>query len=168
MQLSESARATTKDESRYRIPYPNSRRRDVKIIALDAPSVAIIDSLSKMPWNGAQFFSAAPLSKKEGSGELKAWLNDLAGHTLDLVEEVAHSDFVVVVACAGEDAQAASLIAEICEEHHKTMIALLAPTDNDDEAAVSASLRCLRPYARMLVVTGGSEYIADMLRALRA
>jgi hypothetical protein len=168
MQLSESARATTKAESRYRVPYPNSKRRDVKVIALDKPSIAIIDSLSKRQWNGAQFFSATPAVKDGGDGSLKAWLNDLAGHTLDLVEEVAHSDFVVVLTRAGEDAQAVSVIAEICEIHHKTLIALVVPADNDDDAAIAASLKYLRPYARMLVVTQGPEYVESMLEALRA
>jgi hypothetical protein len=168
MQQSESARATTREESRFRIPYPNSKRRAVKVIALDEPSVAIIDSLSKMTWNGAQFFSAAPITQEaRGEGAMKA-LRDLAGHTLDLVEEVAHSDFVVVLASAGQDSRAASVIAEICELHHKTLIALVVPKADADEAAVAASLRHLRQHARMLVVTQGAEYVASMLEALRA
>jgi hypothetical protein len=168
--LSESARMTTRAEAAYRVPYPNSLRRAVKVIALDPPSAALLDDLSKLPWNGAQFFTAAPADKAKAPGQdaLKAWLNDLKGHTLDLVEEVAQSDFVVVVTCAGEDAQSASVIAEICELRHKTLIALIVPKAQDDEAAVVASLKYLRPYARMLVVTQGPDYIETMLTALRA
>lgn len=167
---SESARMTTREEARYRIPYPNSKKRDAKIVALDKPSVAIVNALAKKSWNGAQFFSFAPPgdADKVGQATLKTWLHDLAGHTLDLVEEIAHSDFVVVVTCAGEDARAVSAISELCELHHKTLIALVVPTEDDNEAAVAESLRHLRPHARMLVVTHGQDYVENMLIALRA
>ena len=168
--LSESARVTTKAESRYRIPYANSSRRAVKVIALDAPSAKLLNELSQLPWNGAQFFTAAPARDETASSaqSLKAWLNDLTGHTLDLVEEVSCSDFVVVVASAGEDAQSVSVIAEICEMHHKTLIALVVPREGDDDEQVAKSLKHLRPFARMLVVTHGRDYVESMLTALRA
>ena len=168
--LSESARVTSKAESRYRLPYPNSLQRAVKVIALDAPSAELLNELSRLTWNGAQFFTAAPLSEAKTSDDhsLKAWLNDLAGHTLDLVDEVGNSDFVVVVTAAGQDAQSVSVIAEICEMHHKTLIALVVPTEGDSDDKVAQSLKHLRPYARMLVVTHGRDYVETMLTALRA
>jgi hypothetical protein len=167
---SESAKMTTREEARFRIPYANSKRRDIKVIALDDPSAMLIKELSQKEWNGAQFFTAAPVDRLKQTGEsgLKAWLNDLKGHTLDLVQEVAHSDFVVVITRAGEDAQAVSMIAEICETYHKSLIALLVPRPDDSEDAINASLRHLRPYARMLVVTHGPDYVETMLTALRA
>jgi hypothetical protein len=167
--FSESARVTTRAESRFRVPYPNSKQRAVKVIALDAASATLVDNLSKLTWNGAQFFTATPDGPaRAGEGAIKAWLNDLTGHTLDLVEEVANSDFVVVITSAGEDAHAASVISEICQMHHKTLIALVVPTSDENEAAVAESLKHLRPYARMLVVTHGPDYVETMLTALRA
>lgn len=167
--LSESARATSSAESSYRIPYPNSRERAVKVIALDRPSAALLDELARLPWNGARFFTASPVPPEKASGEsaMKAWLADLAGHTMDLVAEVAQSDFVVVITCAGEDARSISVIAEICTLHHKTLIALIVPQSGDEDAGI-ASLKHLRPYAKMLVVTHGPDYVETMLTALRA
>ena len=87
---------------------------------------------------------------------------------MDLVTEVENSDFVVVVSAAGEDAQAASVIAEVCALHHKTLVALVVPKPDATDDDVAASLRFLRPYAKMLVIASGRDYVEAMLTALRA
>jgi hypothetical protein len=173
MILSESAKATTAHEASFRIPYPNSKPRAVKVIALDSVSAAIVDEVSRLPWKGAAFFTSLSFtatSTPAGThGEsLQAWLKDLAGRTLDLVSEVETSDFVVVITAAGEDAQAAAVIAEVCALHHKTLIALIVPTPSSTDEDVSTSMRFLRPYAKMLVIASGADYIEAMLSALRA
>lgn len=169
---SESARVTTAQESRYRVQYPNSKRRAVKVIALDAPSADMIDELAKKEWNGATFFRALSFASdtKPGSTDagLSAWLNDLAGRALDLVSEVESSDFIVVVSAAGEDARAVSVVADACSAHHKTLLALVVPGEGASDADVSASMTHLRPYARMLVIAHDADYITAMLTALRA
>lgn len=170
--LSESARMTTAHEAGFRIPYPNSKPRAAKIIALDAESAALVDEVAKMPWHGAKFFTSLSFSAEAGPGTtnqgMKAWLGDLAGRTLDLVSEVESADFVVVITAAGEDARAASVIADACRAHNKTLIGLVVPKAGANEADVSASLDHLRPHTRMLVVASGRDYIEVMLTALRA
>jgi hypothetical protein len=42
------------------------------------------------------------------------------------------------------------------------------PQDNVAEAAVDVSLAALRPYAKMLVIAHGRDYVEAMLTALRA
>ena len=169
---SESARVTTAREASYRVQYPNSKRRDVKVIALDAASAKLVDEVSREPWNGAQFFTSLSFSADSEPGAtgdgLKAWLKDLAGVTNDLVEEVASSDFVVVITSAGEDARAVSLIADACALHHKSLVALVVPGPQTSDAEISASMTHLRPFARMLVIASGADYISAMLTALRA
>ncbi|MFN3889430.1 MAG: hypothetical protein ACK4MV_03460 [Beijerinckiaceae bacterium] len=169
---SESARVTTAQEAKYRIQYPNSKRRAVKVIALDAPSADMIDVLAKKEWNGATFFRALSFATKAEPGTteagLSAWLNDLAGRALDLVSEVATADFVVVISAAGEDARSVSVIADACNAHHKTMVALVVPRDGATDDDVSASMAHLRPFARMLVIAHDADYITAMLTALRA
>ena len=49
-------------EARFRIGAPNSRPREVKVIALDAQSEPVVDDLAQRHWNGAAFFAAADLS----------------------------------------------------------------------------------------------------------
>ena len=167
MLLSESARVTTAHEARFRIQYPNSRPRAVKIIALDAASARLVDDVAQLPWNGAAFFKSLSFEAAQGAN-VTAWLNDLAGHTSDLASEVAQADCVVVIAGAGEDVQSIPLIAELCNEHHKTLVALIVPQDGADDASVDVSLKALRPYAKMLVIAHGRDYVEAMLTALRA
>ena len=173
MNMSESARVTTAHEAAYRIPYANSKPRAIKVIALDPVSAAFIDEVSHLSWQGATFFTSlsftgAAAPGGEGGTSLQAWLKDLAGRTLDLVTEVENSDFIVVISAAGEDAQAASVIAEVCALHHKSLVALVIPKPGATEEDVTASLRSLRPYARMLVNAKGRDYVEAMLTALRA
>ncbi len=169
MLLSESARVTTAHEAGFRVQYPNSKPRAVKVVALDAGSAKLVDDISKMAWNGAAFFKS--LSFEDGAlpgTSVKAWLNDLAGHTSDLSAEVASADCVVVLASAGQDVQSAAVISELCNLHHKTLVSLIVPHDGATEDEIDMSLRAMRPYAKMLVIAHGRDYIEAMLTALRA
>jgi len=167
MLLSESARVTTAQEAKFRIQYPNSKPRAVKVIALDTQSAKLVDEVSTLPWNGAAFFKSLSFDAAKGTN-VKAWLNDLAGQTADLATEVANADCVVVISGAGQDAHSVSLIAELCTQHHKTLVALVVPQDATRDEEIDASLRILRPHAKMLVIAHGRDYIEAMLTALRA
>ena len=167
MLLSESARVTTAQEARFRIQTPNSKPRAVKVIALDSEAARLVDEISKQPWNGAAFFKSLSF-EQSGGDNVKAWLNDLAGHTSDLVGEVANADCVVVIAGAGEDAASVSVIAELCNHYHKTLVALVVPQGSYDQDTVDRSLKALRPHAKMLVSAHERDYIEAMLTALRA
>jgi len=166
---SESARMTTAHEAGFRVQYPNSRQRAAKIIALDAKAAHALEPVSHETWHGAAFFTSLSFSAPATSGRsLEAWLNDVAGHAMTLVAEVAAADFVVVIATAGEDARAASIIAQACNLHNKTLVGLILSGGGASDEAIAASLKELRPYTRMLVVASDAGYIEAMLTALRA
>lgn len=170
--LSESARMTTAKEAAYRVPYANSKPRAAKIIALDKTSAEIVDEVSKLPWNGARFFTSlsfAAETEPGGTSEgMKAWLGDLAGRTMDLYTAVEDLDFVVVITSAGTDARSVTVIGDACNAHNKSLIGLIVPQPGASEAEVNVSLDHLRPHTRMLVVASGSDYVEAMLSALRA
>ena len=170
--LSESARMTTAHEASFRVQYPNSKPRAARIIALDKPSAALVNEISRLPWNGAKFFTSLSFAASSDPGVtsdgMKAWLGDIAGRTMELVDEVAESDFVVLITAAGEDARAASVIAKACKAHHKTLVGIVLPKDGASEDDVATSLEYLRPHTRMLVVASGQDYVETMLTALRA
>lgn len=167
--LSESARMTTAHEASFRIQYPNSRERAIKVIALDPVAAGILEPISREHWHGAAFFTSLNFAAANAPGQsMEAWLEDVAGHAMNLVAEVAASDFVVVITSVGEDARAVSLIADACKLHSKSLVALIVPREGASEDDVNASLKDLRPYARMLVVASGADYIGAMLMALRA
>jgi hypothetical protein len=167
--LSESARAASAAEARFRINEPNSRPRAVKIIALDRPSEGIVKRLAQSSWTNATFLTALASAPPRGEPfSIQGWLSDLAGHTKDLVGEINNADQVVMIATAGEDAQAASLIGEACSMKRVMTTALVLGATSISDAALSRTLAQLRPWALMLVIVSAEEYIADMLAALRA
>jgi hypothetical protein len=168
---SESARMSSAAEARFRIDYPNSQPRAVKVIALDAASERVIKRAAERTWQRATFFTSLKFDGASRSGEgwsMKAWLSDLAGRTKALVEEVASADLVVMVSSAGTCAQAAAVIGEACSVRKVMTMALIIGSEQRSDEELSKTLATLRPHAQMLVIAGGDEYIEEMLAALRA
>jgi hypothetical protein len=168
---SESSRMTTAEEARFRINYPNSKPRAVKVIALDPASEPVVKHLAAQTWQRASFLIASQFdgAPRGGAGwTMQAWLKDLAGRTHDLIEEVASADLVVMVSSAGAGAEAAAVICEACAVRKVMTTALIIGSETKSDEELSRSLAQLRPYASMLVIAQSDEYIETMLVALRA
>jgi hypothetical protein len=168
---SESARMSSAAETRFRVDYPNSRPRVVKVVALDAPSERVVKRVAQQAWQRATFFTSIKFEGAPRGGEswsMQAWLGDLAGRTKALVEEVAGADLVVMVSTAGSSADAAAVIGEACAARKVMTTALIIGSEQQSDDALSKTLATLRPYASMLVIANGDEYIEEMLSALRA
>ena len=167
---SESARMSSAAEARFRIDYPNSQPRVIKVVALDAMSERVVKRVAQQPWQRANFFTSLKYDgTAAGEGwSMKAWLNDLAGRAKALVDEVASADLVVMVSSAGTRAEAASVIGEACAARKVMTMALIIGSEQKSDEELSKTLAALRPYASMLVIASGDEYIEEMLAALRA
>jgi hypothetical protein len=172
---SESARMSSAAEAKFRIDRPNSQPRAVKVIALDTQSERIVKELAQAPWQRASFLTASSFSGAPRRGEpfsepfsLGGWLNDLAGRTKDLVDEVNTADLVVMVATAGENVAAAAIIGDACSVKHVMTTALILGGAASSDETISKMLAQLRPHVMMLVISSADEYIKDMLTALRA
>jgi hypothetical protein len=168
---SESARMSSATEAKFRINAPNSQPRAIKVIALDARSERIVKELAQSHWQRATFLTASAFSgapRRDQPFSMGGWLNDLAGRTKDLVDEVNSADLVVMVATAGESAAAAALIGEACNVKHVMTTALILGGATSSEETLSKMLAQLRPHVMMLVISSADEYIKDMLTALRA
>jgi hypothetical protein len=168
---SESARMSSAAQAKFRIDRPNSQPRAVKVIALDTPSERIVKELAQSQWQRATFLTASAFSGAPRLGEpfsMGGWLNDLAGRTKDLVDEVEAADLVVMVASAGENAAAAAIIGEACNVKRVMTTALILGGASTSDETLSKMLAQLRPHVRMLVISSADEYIKDMLTALRA
>lgn len=168
---SESARMSSAAEAKFRINSPNSQPRAVKVIALDAVSERIVKELAGSPWQRATFltasaFSAAP--RREERFSMDGWLNDLAGRTKNLMDEVNGADLVVMVATAGENASAAAVIGDACNVKRVMTTALILGSAASSDETLSKMLAQLRPHVMMLVISSADEYVKDMLTALRA
>ena len=103
-----------------------------------------------------------------GSFSMQGWLSDLAGRTKDLIDEVDAADLVVMVATAGENAQAAALIGEACSLRRITTTGLILGGASASDEMLSKTLSQMRPWSLMLVIASAVDYIEDMLIALRA
>ncbi len=172
---SESARMSSAAEAKFRIDRPNSQARAVKVIALDARSERVVKELAASQWQRATFLTASAFSGSPRQGErlaerfsLGGWLNDLAGRTKNLIEEVDTADLMVMVASAGENAGAAAIIGEACNVKHVMTTALILGGAASSDETLSKMLAQLRPHVMMLVISSADEYIKDMLTALRA
>ena len=160
--LSESARMTTAEEARFRIDYPNSKARAIKVIALDEPSERVVKRLAQGNWQRATFLTALKFDGAPPGGEgwsMQAWLSDVAGRTKDLVDEVA---------TAGTGAEAAAVIAEACGVRKVMTTALIIGSKSRSDEELAKTLASLRPHSSMLVIANDDEYIETMLSALRA
>jgi hypothetical protein len=166
----ESARMSSAAEARFRIDYPNSEPRVVKVVALDHASERVVKQVARRHWQRADFFTSLRLDRPAQSQawSMQAWLSDLAGRTKALVEEVASADLVVMVASAGDAAEAASVIGEACAARKVMTTALIIGSNRAADEDLSRTLRSVRPYASMLVIASDDEYIEEMLAALRA
>jgi hypothetical protein len=168
---SESARMSSAAETRFRVDYPNSKARVVKVVALDTPSERVVKRVAQQAWQRARFFTSIKFEGVPRGGEswsMQAWLGDLAGRTKALVEEVAGADLVVMVSTAGSNAQAAAVIGEACAARKVMTMALIIGSEQQSDDALSKTLATLRPYASMIVIANGDDYIEEMLSALRA
>jgi hypothetical protein len=168
---SESARASSATDARFRIDAPNARPRAVRVVALDRPSEALAERLERDRWNGAAFLTASAFSvapRLDGQFSMQAWLSDLSGRTRHLLQEIDGADQVVMIACAGEDVPAAAIIGEACSLKRVTTTALIIGSASATDQAVARTLAQLRPWALMIVVASSDAYVADMLRALHA
>lgn len=165
----QSAQATTARESRFRVAYPNSAPRQVKLVALDGPSVPLVERLARAAPRRSALLPPRPA---DTVGAIKTALSDFAGRTKALIAEIDPADLVVLVATAGEDAPLAAVIGEACRARGVPVTALVldiegASPNSVTDDALAASLTKLRPYAAMLVVARAQDYIEDMLAALR-
>lgn len=166
---SESARASSAFEAGFRIDAANARARTTKVLALDRASAAVIGRLATSPWTGASFLTIpTEAPARDGAFSVSGWLRDLAGQTRNLADEIAGADQVVMVATAGENAEAASIIGEACSVRRIMTTGLILANSSTPDEALSRTLSHMRPWALMLVVASGEEYIEDMLTALRA
>jgi hypothetical protein len=145
--LSESARASSSVEARFRIQAPPPTARTVTVIPLDAASERLTTALAAHEWRGVTFVpaSAAALFARDPGA----------------------TDLVMMVVTAGTDASAVVAIGETCSERRiptATCVTRDASTSDDD---LSATLGRIRPWSLMVVVVGDGSYLEDILRSLR-
>lgn len=167
------ARATTAGEARYRIDYPNSKRRSTRIIALDDAAGATMRAMAAGPWNGARFL--ALVHRTKGTHGLDTIpvdldLRETGGAVVRLSDELEDADQVVMLATAGTAGDEAGAIGRACRRRGIMTSGIIIEADGTvavAERTMEQTLKSMRPYAAMLVVASDMDYVAELLVALR-
>ncbi len=146
--LSESARATSAAEARFRITPGATVLRRVRVVALDSACDRLVSRLAGREWGRVTFVQHA----------------GLAGCTSD---DIAEADLVVMLVTAGADAKAAAAIGQACSDRrtHTATFVVRPPATTDE--TLSRTLAQVRPWSLMVVVASDEEYVEDILRSFR-
>lgn len=146
--LSESARATSGAEARFRVDPGATVARRVKVVALDAVADRLVSRLAAGSWSNVSFVPLADVTTRGA-------------------DDIAASDLVVMIVSAGSDASAAARIGQVCSDmrtHTATFV--VRPSSATDEA-LSHTLAQVRPWSLMVVVVEDEAYVEDVLRSFR-
>jgi hypothetical protein len=131
--LSSCALAATAAEARYRIHAPAFTHRNSRVIALEGRAAAIVREMAGGAWGGGHFLvfeSALPDDALlRGAG---------TGGTALLSEELEGADTVVMVASAGANAEAASIIGDAAAARGIMSAGLVIPGEAPTDDVVSA------------------------------
>jgi len=170
---SQTVRATTAAESRYRINTPNSKGRSTLVLGLEASSADLMCEMAGLEWNGARFRTVVPAAgaRKPAKG-LSVDADDLVlqapdGELSRLSDELASTDVVVMFARSGEVAQAASVVGDAAFGRH-LMTAGFVLDEQDDRQALEVTLAAVRPFVISLVVGSDADAFSETLYAIRA
>ncbi|MEU6601699.1 3-methyl-2-oxobutanoate hydroxymethyltransferase [Streptomyces flaveolus] len=152
-QLSESARAASASEARFRIDVPIRPARAARVVALDERAAAVARRLAERPWAHARFYTS------QGA----ALLHELDGEPAPLEEVLTGTDVVVVLATEDGGRAAAAAIGRICGRRGITTAGVVLGDGFEADDAVAA----LRPYARVLLLSADESDCFELLTALR-
>ena len=168
--IAESARATSLRESAYRIAAPNSRPRNIMVVALEAGAARLLAGIAKDDWRRVTFRSSVWIegAPDPRGGALDQWCDLVAGHAESLVGEIAAADLVIMVTTAGDPTTGASAIGEACAARAVKTSGIVIQTTTTSSELLSRSLLELRPWTRTLSVLSETDMIVEMIRALGA
>lgn len=156
--MTQSMRATSAAESRFRIARPNSKGRKTLVLALGKQALTPLAELQELSWNNAvlSFYTSGHLELYNGQDAQQVALDD----ALDQL------DVVVLLITSDSDIEAIEAIGEACSRRRimTSGFVLEQPGDND----ISPVLACTRRVTVSLVTDTDTDTLIESLRALRA
>jgi hypothetical protein len=166
MFMSESARAASAQEARFRIDRPIAPARAPRIVALDEGAAGVVRrAAAHHGWSNARFYVCEGLAPGTGDGPTDALLlRDLDGTPTLLDEALDRADAVFLVATEDSGAACAEAIGRACFERGVMTAGFVLGDGFEADDAVTA----LRPHARVLLPTAEESDVVEVLTALRA
>lgn len=162
---SESAKAASADEARYRITVPLAPARNARVIALDPNATAVARRIANGPWAAASFYTCetTPRAGRNDQSEDGVLLRRLDGTTAALPDILTGTDVVIVIATDDSGRAQAAAIGKGCGARAIMTAGLVLGDGFEAEDAVAA----LRPYARVLLLSADESDVFEVLTALR-
>jgi hypothetical protein len=162
---SSCARAATAAEARFRIDYPDTSRRDSRVIALDQRTAGLARQLAAdgPRWRGGHFLEFEAALPAGDDARLRA----ADGTEVLLSRELADADVVVMLAGAGASSEGAAVIGDACAARSIMSAGLVIPGDGPGPGTTDEVVSALRPNAMVLVVLQDGDDVAEVLSALR-
>src|SRR6476659_8390171 len=172
---SESARMSSAAEARYRIDYPNSKPRVVKVVALDAAKENVVKRVAERQWQRATFFTSlkfdgAPTQADEpDSGRVSGVRTmELPRWPLTPLASTAGGEGSKMQAWLSDLAgRTKALVEEVASADLVVMVSS-AGTSAQAAAVIGEACAVRKVMTMALMIASGDEYIEEMLSALRA
>jgi hypothetical protein len=162
MYLSESARAASAEEARFRIDRPIAPARAARVVALDPGAAATIRRVATGPWVTARFY-VCEAGTDDGGPADDVLLRGIDGPAVRLSESLSGVDVAVLVATDDSGHAFAAAIGRACSAAAITTAGVVIGDGTAAEEAVAA----LRPHARVLLPSADESDLSELLGALR-
>lgn len=156
--ITQSMRATSAAESRFRIAQPNSRTRKTLVLALGRQALTSLAELQQLSWNNTVMglYTAGHLELYSGQEARRVPLDD----ALDQL------DVMVLLITSDSDTESIERIGEACSRRRiMTSGFVLVPPDETD---INPVLACTRRVTVSLVTDTDTDTLIESLRAVRA
>jgi len=160
--ISESRAAAA--DTRYRIPYPNSKPRAIKVIGLGEGGSRIAQQIAD---TGMRHVQAVAAGGARG-GTSEAMVQAIADENSEIGRAIREADMVFVVARDGDNVALAPAIGQMTHQRGVLVTGVLIHEEAPGTPVPQGTLHTLRSAADMLVMVSDADYVEEMLSALGA
>ena len=162
MAISESRAACA--STHFRVQYPNSRPRRIKIIGLGEGGGRIAQAIGQYDLVEVEIIATGGYIKDHAEAVVKG-INDDAR---DLHRQLQVADIIFMIATDGDQVDFARVVSRVARELGKLVTGILIEQRTNQSSHLSATLDTLRACVDMLVIGSDESYLEEMLGELGA
>ena len=162
MPVSES-RATAAS-TQFRVQYPNSRPRHIKIIGLGEEGGRIAQVIGRRDLAHVDIIANGDDVKNHAEAVVQGITGDVRG----LLHQLQDANIIFMIAVSGEQIEYARVVSRVARELGKLVTAVMIEPPDVTAAQSAATLDILRACADMLVIGSDESYLDEMLNELGA
>ena len=162
MPVSESRAAAA--STQFRVQYPNSRPRHIKIIGLGDEGGRIAQAIGQRDMANVDIIANGDYVKNH----TEAVVQGITGDVRELLHQLQDADIIFMIAVSGEQIEFARVVSRVARELGKLVTAVLIEPHGVTSVKGAATLDILRACADMLVIGSDESYLDEMLNELGA